>query len=132
MAHLSVSETLLNPMIADRFTVVSRTQTVGDNGRAKMVQTAFPGVVGIVTVASPDDLERLDDNDRGGRNIVIVTKYPLRGPARQPGEADSKPDWIEWLGDTYQVKALDPYPQYGAGFCQAIAGSINAIEEPMS
>lgn len=109
-----------------------RLSTISDQGRNVMTEEPYAGVIGVVNVSSPDDLERLDDNDRAGRHISIITRFPLRGPARQAGEADSKPDLVEWQGDQYLVKALDPYPQYGAGFVQAIAGSIDAIEVPIS
>ncbi len=63
-----------------------------------------------------------------GRNLVIVTKFRLRGPAKD-GSTQYQPDLITWEGDSYVVKTIDPYPQYGAGFIQAIVGSMDSVDQ---
>lgn len=125
MPYLDVSDVLLDPMIADRFTVKRRVQSVSAHGRTSITTTEIPNVVGVVNAASPNDLERLDDSQRMGRHLSIVTKYRLVGPA--PG---LQPDLIHWGGDDFIVQTIDPYPQYGQGFVQAIVGSINIIDQP--
>lgn len=122
---LDVSEVLLDPMIADRFIVNRRVQTLDSHGRVALTSTAMNGV-GVVTASSGNDLDRLDDNQRMGRHLTIVTKFRLRGPS--PGY---QPDTITWKGDTFVVQAIDPYPQYGAGFVQAIAGSMDLLDQPV-
>ncbi len=56
-------------------------------------------------------------------NLCVVTKFRLRGPT--PGY---QPDIIVWYGNEFIVKQLDPYPQYGQGFMQAIVGSVKHID----
>lgn len=134
MAFVDVGmETCLDPMLSDAFTVTRRPEVMTSKGRssvpAPVVYTrsrrrGLPPPVGVVTVASPNDLERLDDQDRAGRNISIVTRFPLQMTASYGG-VKYKPDQIYWRGDTFIVKSVDPYPQFGAGFVQAIAGSID-------
>lgn len=124
MPDLDVSDVLLDPVLASRFTVNRRTETMAGNGRPVVTLKSIQNVVGIITSASPDDLERLDDHQRMGRNLVVVTKFRLIGPA--PGK---QPDTIEWQGNTFIVKEIDPYSQYGQGFIQAIVGSIDSIDQ---
>ena len=113
--------------ITDQFTVMRRVQTIDSTtGRSGIsVEGTFENVDGVVTISNPDDLERLDDSQRMGRNITIVTSFMLRGPA--PGY---QPDIVQWQGDNYLVKAVDPYPHAGDGFVQAIAGSVDSIDQP--
>lgn len=126
-----MSRVLTSPMLADHVNVLRRPQSINGYGEVVIgpVET-FQRVVAVVTMASPDDLERLDDNQRMGRNISVVTNFAAQGPA--PG---FQPDEITWPisnGDTYVVKAVDPYPQFGPGFVQVIAGSIDSIDQPQS
>lgn len=130
-AFLDVSDVLLDPEIAQTFNVTRREQTIGFGGRTVITTTALNNVVGVVTSASPNDLERLDDNQRMGRHLSIVTKTRLYGPALAANGDQFQPDYITWYGDTYIVKDVAPYPQFGAGFIQVIAGSVDAIDQPM-
>lgn len=123
MALLDVSEILVDPDLADRFTVKRRTEVIDDFGRASTTDETFEGVIGVVTSANPNDLMRLPEAQRMDRNFCIVTKFRLIGPA--PGK---QPDTILWYGSTLVVKDIQPYPQYGAGFIQAIAGSMDIID----
>lgn len=121
---ISVREVLLDPDITDLILVSRRRETVSmSTGRSEIVvEKEFPNTQAVVCAASPNDLERLDDSQRMGRNLSIVTTFPLRGPS--PGY---QPDLISWHGDLFIVKLVDPYPQYGE-FVQAIAGSIDSID----
>lgn len=118
---MDFSECVLDPMLADTFAVNRRTEIIDDFGQVNMTTRTTYNVPGIVTAAGPNDLERLDDNQRMGRHLVIVTAFRLRGPA--PGY---QPDTIAWRGDTFVVKTVDPYPQFGSGFVQVIAGSMDS------
>jgi len=125
MAYLDVSEALTDPMLNDRFDVLRRGETVTDKGRSSTTPMTFPGVVGVVAAAHGNDLDRLDDQQRMARNLTIVTKFRLRGPS-----PNFQPDQVLWKGDTFTVIAVDPYPQYGRGFVQAIVSSVDAIDQP--
>jgi hypothetical protein len=122
---MDFSEVVLDPMLAHTFNVNRRVQVVNNFGQVSYNTQTTYNVPGVVTAAGPNDLERLDDNQRMGRNLVIVTAFRLRGPA--PGY---QPDTIVWGGDTFVVKTVDPYPQFGSGFVQVIAGSIDSQDQP--
>lgn len=126
MPNLDVSDVLLDPDLADRFTVKRRPAGTNAHGRVETTPEIIPRVLGVVTAASPTDLERLDDNQRMGRNLSVVTKFRLRGPA-----TGYQPDIVLWYGNDYVVKDVQPYPQYGAGFIQAIVGSMDSMDNPL-
>jgi hypothetical protein len=121
MPLLDVTDVLFDPDLADTFTVQRRTNAVDAHGRPNPAVTTFSNTIGVVDSASPNDLERLDDNQRMGRHLMVITAFALRGPS-----VDSLPDQVVWAGDTYVVKHVDPYTRYGSGFVQAIIGSIDA------
>lgn len=127
MPYLNPSFILLDPMIASRIKVLRYSEVVNAYGRS--VETPpeeFYPVIGVLTMAGPNDLERLDDSQRMGRVISFVTKFGLRGPS-----SGGQPDRIVWEGNEYLVHSLDPYPQYGSGFVQALAGSMDIMDTPV-
>lgn len=106
-------------------TVTRRAEVVTSKGVSTVPNPrTFEGVPAVVTMAAPNDLERLEDLDRGRRYISVVTNFMLR--MASPGY---KPDLIDHLGDRYEVVDLSPYPQFGPGWVQAIAGSINVQDQ---
>lgn len=117
-----------DPDMTDVFDVVRRAETVvAGTGRSSVpTPQTFAAVSGVVASAGRNDLERLEESDRIGRNIVIVTNFALRGPSKD-GATRYKPDLVNWRGSAYVVKSLDPYPQFGAGFVQAICGETAMI-----
>lgn len=123
MPWLDVSDIVCDPMFADVFTVLRRGQTVNDFGEVVIVETPNTPVYGTITMAGPDDLQRLDDSQRMGRVISCITKFRLIGPA-----PNLQPDVILWQGSRYVVAWLDLYNRYGAGFMQSIAVSMDLID----
>jgi galactose-6-phosphate isomerase len=128
MPFLDVSNVLLDPDFTDTFSVLRREQVIGENGRVSTTNTTLPAI-GVFTVAGPNDLERLDDNQRMGQNFVLVTKFRLQGPAKISGN-NYQPDQVVWNGNTYVVKDVEPYTRYGAGQIQAIIGAIASVGAP--
>lgn len=127
MPFLDVSSVLLDPQFADTYSVTRREQTVGNDGLVATSNTTVNNIVGVFTMASPNDLERLDDHQRMGRVMSLITQYRLRGPSLT-GSKQWQPDIITFLGDTFVVSTVEPYTRYGAGFVQAIITSIDAID----
>lgn len=112
----------------DLFDVVRRQEVVSSHGRSSVPSpVTTKNVSGVVNSASGNDLNRLEEADRMRRNISVVTSFALRGPAKD-GSKVFKPDLVLWRGGTYVVKLLDPYPQFGPGFVQAICGSENVVD----
>lgn len=132
MPFLDVSDVLLDPDFASRFDIKRRAETVGSNGRPVVTETLIKKQVGVFTVASPNDLDRLSEEDRMGRNFVLVTKARLLGPSQSAAGVKYKPDLVVWQGNSYIVKTMEPYTQYGAGFVQAIVGSIDMLDQTLN
>ena len=129
MAFLDCSDVLLDPDFTDNFTVNRREESVDANGRSQ-VQSFAKQTFGVVTSAGPNDLARLEDADTYKRVITIVTKFRLRGETADVAGTNWKPDLIVWRGDSFIVKEVDLYPQFGAGFVQAICASEDLVDQP--
>lgn len=123
---IDVSDALMLADLVTGFQVIRQQGDVDPaTGRTRTEPRTINGLSGTICAASGNDLDRLDDSQRMGRNISIVTLFPLRGPA-----VGYQPDLVVWNGDRYLVKLVDPYPHAG-GFVQAIAGSVDAMDQPM-
>ena len=110
-------------MLNDVFTVQRRAEVVGDNGVAVLsITNTYPGVTGVVTPASRNDLERLADDQRMNTMITITSHFAMRGAVSGEGI----PDWVVWNGDTYQVTDVQSYQRYGLGFTVSVCGLIAA------
>ena len=119
MPLLDVSSILLDPDLADTITVLRRIEWVGTNGRSTTSVQKI-GTIGVVTMASPNDLDRAAETQVTTRTISVVTKFKARGEAQ-----GYQPDIILWRGDNYVVKSIEPYPQFGAGFVQLQCDSMD-------
>lgn len=123
MPSLDVSFILNGADIADTFHVRRRQETIGTNGRVSLNETRYNNVIGVVTIGSPNDLDRGEDKQYFTRSLSIVTKFSLRG------ETDGyQPDVVEWRGSNYVVKHIDPYPHFGAGFYQVECESMDKVD----
>lgn len=122
-ALLNVAMVLLDPRLADQFTVIQRTEVVSSGGISQITTKNIPGQVGVVTMQSPADLIRRDDGQMMSRKISIVTPYRLRGPGN-----GFQPDQISLGGVIFTVTEILPYNRFGSGFIEAIAESMNAAD----
>lgn len=130
MPMIDIGTALTSLMFVDVFQVIRRTETVNDYGESTIVtQTIFP-VYGSVQAASNNDLKRLPEEQHMGKNISIVTKFPLQGVV-----TGMQPDIIQWPmnndganADSFVIAYLDDYSQFAAGFIQAIARSIDLTD----
>jgi len=104
---------------------VERRSTTTLKGRTQMTSTLFENVRAVVSVASPTDLDRLGDIQVMGLHLSIVTEFKLHSAVR-----GFQPDLIEWRDNTFLVKSVEPYPQYGPGFYQVIVGSSESTLTP--
>jgi hypothetical protein len=122
MATLDVSDVLLSPEFTDNYSIQRNVETVDIHGRSTTTPTTTASF-GVVTMANGADLKRYPELQMLERVLSIVTKTRLQSAVN-----GAQPDIIIWRGDNYVVKALDPYPQYGQGFYQAIAASIDLMD----
>lgn len=125
MPFLDVSSVLLDPDFADSFIVERRIEDIDDHGRSQQTISTFR-TIGVVTVGSPNDLNRPEEYENFTRSITVVTKERLRGAVN-----DYQPDVILWRASRFVVKAIDLYPQFGAGFYQIEAESMEMMDGPV-
>ena len=107
----------------DSIVVNRRPLVVDAHGRTTVVAPTATTIQAVVAMAGPDDLDRLEEADIFGRVITVVTRYKIQGQV-----TGFKADVITWRGDNYLVKTLDPYPQFGDGWTQAICGSVDLVD----
>lgn len=125
MPLLEVSiDGLFDPMFSDLFTVRRRTEQVSGTGRSQVTSVSIPNVVGVVTMASGKDLERLPEAEIFERVISVVTAFKLQGET-----LGKQPDLVLWRGGVYVVKAIDLYPQFGQGLFEAICTSMDLVDQ---
>ncbi len=129
MRGFDMSEVLLDPDLTDGFIYYRRPYTIGTNGRAVITNSNPITAYGVITAASSNDLQRLDDYQTSTRYMSVVTQEHLQmlAPASN-GNSGFQPDLITWRGTNYIVKSCDPYPQFGPGFFQAIIASIDLVD----
>lgn len=128
MPMLDVSEVLLDPMFAERLTIIRREEVVGENGRNQLSPTTItPKPVGVVTSESNERIKREDRGQYRDKGIRVHTKFRLRGPSKDASEF--QPDIVQWNGNPYVVAQIDDYSQFGAGFTSALCMSMSSIDK---
>jgi hypothetical protein len=111
--------------IVDRFIVQRRTDHVDHHGRSVPQVASQHRAWGVVTPASPDDMQRVPDQEHMRKAVSIISRFRFHGPA--PGQ---QPDHVVWHGDTYVVLTSDDYSAFGPGFTQALVQRIDATVSP--
>ena len=131
MAGLDVSDAFDGNFL-DTFDIIRREETVGDDGFATKNVTTDAGQYGVVTMASPNDLQRLPEADVSLKTIIIVTMARLQLASKTDDpEVTIKADIVLWAGDYYQVSLVDDYSRYGQGYIWAMAQAIDyQLEAP--
>ena len=122
---LDFSVVLCDPMLTDDFAVIRRPDTVGADGRAAPGADRIASLWGVVTQGDPADLMRAENGQYVPRTIMVATQFRLQGAV-----AGYQPDIIEWGGTQYLVKRVYPYSRFGAGFWEAVAESMSAMDGP--
>jgi hypothetical protein len=126
---INVSMALNSPMLADRFAVIRRQQTIGNNGRAAFNATNIPAVSGVVYPSTRNDLERFPNFQVTGKTITVITRFALRSESETHG-ADYAPDIVLWHGDNFLVSALEDWSNFGPGYVMAICASTDFKDVP--
>jgi hypothetical protein len=121
MPTLDVSEILDDPEFSTTFVLLRRDEVVGANGRATFVTQAGVTVVGVVQPTGDDNVLTAEATNIN-RFIEIISKTPLR-TAREGLTADR----VVWLGNTYVVKSVADWSQWGDGFCEANAELLQLV-----
>lgn len=130
MPGLDVSEAF-DESFFDQFNLVRRLEGVNNSGRSVTVDTVTEGLYGVVTMASPNDLERLPEADISKKSIIVVTQNRLQLSSAGP-DADHtyKADVVYWAGDYYQVTTVEDYSRYGEGYIWALCQATDFVLAP--
>jgi hypothetical protein len=129
MPMITLTAALTSPMLADTFSVIRRTQVVGNNGRASTENATIPNLFGPVYPSTPDELRLVPDLSNQEKAITVITNFALRGESEAEG-TQYLPDVVVWKGDNFKVAKLQDWSNYGPGFIFAICTSIDLVDAP--
>ena len=129
MPRLDVSEAF-DPSMMDSITVLRRATVVGNSGRQTTTTKAI-STQAVVTAASPNDLQRLPEEEYMLKSISIYTMFRLQGPTVDEVGNQTLPDQVLWHGSLFVVRALNDFSGFGRGFVNAIAVSVQAVDPPL-
>jgi|GEM_PF-801361 len=130
MPFLDVTGLLSDPDLADTFDVIRRQEQVGQDGVSRILLTVFKGVVGVVSPASPNQLQQTPDGRRMQNAVTVVTTFRLQGVAKDEVQRTYQPDLVRWSSDLYQVRAINEYTRFGAGFVEAVSEAVDTQDLP--
>ena len=117
----------------DEITIYRREQIVSDKGRGSTKDTCFPDVSMVVTAASGNDLDRLEDYDVSKKYIWVVGPFRLQLATKDCPAADGKNyknDIVKWAGTTFEVITCEDSSRFGQGFIEAICCSTQYLDAP--
>lgn len=130
MPWLDVSDVITDPFLADSFTVVRRMQTVNQQGETSILVMGSYSAIGVVTPTGSNSLVRAEAYESQSDSVQIITMFRLRSASQDVAGINWQPDLIQWNGITYQIKTLNDFTRFGAGFIQAEAIAIDYNPEP--
>lgn len=127
MSEIDVSDVLLGSEIAGtQFIVQRRQEAVGQDGfgAQQLLQLQAYGSV------QPMEAELLREPEYDGvtNGIIVITPFRLRSASKAQGN-NYKPDIILWNGNSYIVRRIENWSQYGAGFIKAECVSEDFIDQ---
>ena len=132
MPQIDVSDVLLDPVVAgEAFTVQRRIETVNNFGQSTISVETFPAV-GAITPSGDNSLVRDEAYQTNAKSIQVLTAFRLRGAAKDGAGNRYQPDLVLWKGDSFVVRMVSDYSQYGAGFVQADCVSIDLLDQAPS
>lgn len=124
MPQLDVSFMTTDPMLADRFEVVRRRETIVD-GRTVTTPQSLGSKTGVVTQQDPAEIMKREDGQFVPRRIFVATMFQI-----YPAVEGFQPDEILWNGTRYEVTEVLPYSRYGRGVYEVIAETRKAMNNP--
>jgi hypothetical protein len=118
MPFIDVSNLLTDTYIAgEQFSVYRRTEVVNQYGENLIGVMTYNNIIGQVAPHIPSHLIREPSFTAKDKYIQVITNWPLTGGASiDISQNLYQPDLVYWKTNSYLVKALQDYSQYGAGF----------------
>lgn len=131
MAMIDVRVALSNPYTLERFTVTRRSTSANLYGETTLTPGSFPNCYGIITPSSPDDLDRLPEEESFKKAISISTNFALLGASDEEGQQEGfQPDLVLWGGNTFIVRVVEDWSHYGPGWVHAICVLFDLLPAP--
>jgi hypothetical protein len=119
MPDIDVNDVLVSLDIAcQSFDIVRRQEIVGANGVATIVPATIPGQVGAVQPLGDNSLLREEQFTTLNNGIEVWCAVRLFGAGKFAAQG-YQPDLILWDGNYYEVRVVDGWDQFGAGFTHA-------------
>lgn len=128
MPSLDVNDAF-GPEFLDDIVVNRIDEAIDPHGRVIRTTTST-ATQAVVLPTSPDDLQRLPEEEYTLKSIALYSPFRLQSVADPGTGANQQPDEVVWHGSTYVVRVVDDYTGYGRGFTHAIAVSIDAVDPP--
>lgn len=126
MARLNVSEVLCDPLFADKFTIIRRTETIEANGRSTITSMNIPNIVATVVPDAPAGNDRREDGQITARVVSLVSKFQFRAAAE-----GVQPDQFDIDGTRFTVTEVMPFKRFGQGFYEVKAMSMTTSNPPI-
>lgn len=130
MPWLDLSDVIIDPFLADNFAVIRRMQSVSQHGETLITIMGTFSAIGVITPTGNNSLVRADAYESQADSIQIITMFRLRGAAQDVAGINWQPDLVQWNGNTYQLKTLNDFTRFGAGFVQAEGIAIDYNPSP--
>ena len=118
MATLDVSEALDYEEFQSIFGIIRRQSRVDESGLNVLLEVPTVIARGVVQAAGARDIEKLPEAFRASSAIKIYYKGNLS--ALSNDEKGEYPDIVIWKNKSWEVKAVDDWQNYGAGYVKAI------------
>jgi galactose-6-phosphate isomerase len=129
MSQLDFSAVLTDPLFLDSYTVIRRTQLMSSSGIASTTNVSLPHIAGVVYPSDENDLKRLPDAQVMAKSLTVITNFTLYGESEAAG-FEFQPDLVVWNGDSFVVRLIEDWSNYGTGFIKAICTSIDLVDSP--
>lgn len=128
MPSIDVSDILADTFIAgEPFTVTRRSESVNSFGESVVTPSTFTAAGSIVPIGD-NSLLREEAFETGANTIRVITTFRLRGVSQAVGQ-NYQPDLVVWKGNSFIVRTVEDYTQYGAGMVVAECSSIDFVDQ---
>lgn len=132
---IDVTDLLHDPFIAgEEFIVIRRRETINAYGERTSHPIQRLLAVGSIQPTGNNSLVREEAYQTETKTIKVITDFLLRGPTKDKSQPQGAtvtfdPDIVIWRGDSYVVKSIDDYSQYGIGMVQAECASVDYVDQ---
>lgn len=122
MPYSDVTDAMLDPEVAESFTVHRRQESINTYGES-VVTTRNITVYGVVTSGSSDALARTPEGQHEPHLITVHSPLRLVSAA-----VNQQPDIVIWRNRSFVVTRTFDYSHYGRGFTAADCTSEDYLD----